>query len=356
MLPGQRLETPLAPLDLLKQFTGQAAVLHQNMTRSPFHAVVIGRMSLAGQAAWSLPRTWFRMSPMSLDIDKVIGEARRGAPLLRSAAAEAGAAVMDIYAGNFAVELKDDQSPLTQADIAAHRIIVNRLAELPAPLGRLPVLSEEGEIPAPSRRAAWKAWWLIDPMDGTKQFVKRSGEFTVNIALIFAGEPAAGWVYAPAADLLYEGIIGSGARLWRNHREGKDNAVTLPRREPRFPPRILLGSSRGTSAGQVILSAFTREFGSGETRSIGSSLKFCLIAEGSAELYPRLGHTMEWDTAAGDAICRASGAHVAAALTGEDLQYGKEDLYNPWFLAARDRRFIDFGVDVLSKSGPKLHR
>ena len=287
---------------------------------------------------------------MSLSIDELTREARRNAPFLRSTAADAGAAVMDIYAGDFTVELKDDQTPLTQADIAAHRVIVNRLAELPAPLGGLPVLSEEGEIPDAARRAAWSAWWLIDPMDGTKQFVRRSGEFTVNIALIARGEPLAGWIYAPLADLLYEGIVGDGARRWNRPRSPGEVPVPLPREEHRSPPRILLGTSHGTSADESLIAAFAREFGSGGTTRLGSSLKLCRIAEGTAEFYPRLGPTMEWDTAAGDAVCRAAGARVAQARTGENLRYGKDDLYNPWFIAAGSPRFIDFTVEALEEN------
>ena len=290
---------------------------------------------------------------MSLSIDELTREARRNAPYLRSTAADAGAAIMDIYAGDFAVELKNDQSPLTQADIAAHRVIVNRLAELPGPLGGLPVLSEEGEIPDAARRASWSAWWLIDPMDGTKQFVRRSGEFTVNIALIARGEPLAGWIYAPLADILYEGIVGDGARRWNRPRDPGEAPVSLPREEHPSTPRILLGNSRGTSADERIVAAFAREFGSGSAISLGSSLKLCRIAEGTAEFYPRLGPTMEWDTAAGDAVCRAAGARVVQARTGENLQYGKDDLHNPWFIAARSPRFIDFALSALRKDRPQ---
>ena len=266
---------------------------------------------------------------------------------LRALAVDAGRRIMDVYARDFNVETKPDESPLTEADMASHNTIVNGIASLPALLGEIPLLSEEGVHDDYDERRTWRAWWLIDPLDGTKEFVKRNGEFTVNIALMIrsgtgmAGYPLAGWVYAPVPDVLYEGLSGYGAlRIDAAGSIAPAAVKSLPVESPHVPPRIVASRSHRSPETEQIISAVARRFGTGEIVSSGSSLKLCRIAEGAAELYPRAAPTMEWDTAAADAVCRASGASVVDALTGEDLKYGKENLLNPWFLVSRDETLI----------------
>jgi 3'(2'), 5'-bisphosphate nucleotidase len=296
---------------------------------------------------------------MNADQDTLIRGTVRHSDLLRRLCMDAGNAVMEVYSSDFHVDLKDDQSPLTLADRAAHDIIEAGLRALPSPLGGLPVLSEEGGIPDYSRRKGWPAWWLVDPLDGTREFVNRNGEFTVNIALVIrpggtgAGLPAAGWVYAPVTGVLYEGISGSGSRRFTPARAGEKGIADLvkgdklPGEAACRPPRIVASRSHRTPETDLVISAVSKLTGTGSIVSSGSSLKLCRIAEGSAELYPRPGPTMEWDTAAADAVCRASGARVAQALNGRPLEYGKENLLNPWFVVSRDSRLIDITVQTL---------
>ena len=232
---------------------------------------------------------------MNLNIDEVTREADRNASLLRRAVIDAGRAIMAFYSRNFAVGFKDDRSPLTEADMASHHVILRRLSELPVPLGYLPVLSEEGGLSDISQRSEWTAWWLIDPLDGTKEFVKRNGEFTVNIAMIVRrrpggpGEPLAGWVYAPVPDILYEGIPGRPALKWDKAEEGAAGVHSLPVEEPHTPPRIVVSRSHLTPETETAIQAMSRYFGSGDPVNCGSSLKLCRIAEGMAEFYPRPG-------------------------------------------------------------------
>ena len=272
---------------------------------------------------------------------------RLNSDTLRALAVDAGRRIMDVYARDFNVEKKSDSSPLTEADMASHDTIVKGTAALPALLGDIPLLSEEGVQYDFDERKTWRAWWLIDPLDGTKEFVKRNGEFTVNIALMIrsgadmVGCPLAGWVYAPVPDILYEGISGYGAlRINAAGSAAPKAAIPLPVESPHVPPRIVASRSHRSPETDLIISAVARRFGTGEIVSSGSSLKLCRIAEGAAELYPRAAPTMEWDTAAADAVCRASGARVVDALTGETLKYGKENLLNPWFLVSRDESLL----------------
>jgi 3'(2'), 5'-bisphosphate nucleotidase len=203
-------------------------------------------------------------------------------------------------------------------------------------------------------RSTWTAWWLIDPLDGTKEFVKRNGEFTVNIALMTRskpnapGNPIAGWVYAPVLDRLYEGISGHGAvRIDQNLKDGRSDVKKLPMEKPANPPRIVASRSHRTPETDAVIDAVSAEFGQGEIVSSGSSLKLCQIAEGSAEFYPRCAPTMEWDTAAADAVCRAAGARVVQALNGADLEYGKNNLLNPWFIVGRGDALISCAVEAI---------
>ncbi len=242
---------------------------------------------------------------------------------LRELAAAAGKAVMTVYGGEFGVELKDDHSPLTEADRASHRIISEGLAGLTP---SLPLLSEESPPEELEGRRTWERFWLVDPLDGTKEFVKRNGEFTVNIALIERNRAVMGVVLAPALDIEYAGVLGSGA--WRRDAEHPSVPIRVSADHSR-PLRVV--SSRSHPSGE--LAAYLERLGSHELKPMGSSLKICLVADGQADVYPRLGPTSEWDTAAAQAILESAGGGMID-LAGQPLRYNsKEDLLNPHFLA-----------------------
>jgi 3'(2'), 5'-bisphosphate nucleotidase len=244
---------------------------------------------------------------------------------VREIAKAAGDAIMEIYEQDFSVELKDDRSPLTEADRAAHEIIVAGLGRLP--LG-LPVLSEESAEDAFKDRRSWDRFWLVDPLDGTKEFIKRNGEFTVNIALIENHAPVLGVVTAPALGSTYTGIAGLGA--WKQH-DGDTMAIEV--RRPAADPLRIVGSRSHASPA---LASFLAEIGPHEIKPMGSSLKICLVAEGEADLYPRLGPTSEWDTAAAQAVLISAGGSMMD-LSGEPLTYNaRESILNPHFLALGD--------------------
>ena len=243
---------------------------------------------------------------------------------------DAGSAIMDIYgrsesSASEGVSYKDDGSPLTEADTASNAVIMDGLLALTP---RFPVLSEESvEIPF-EERSTWESFWLVDPLDGTKEFIRRSGEFTVNIALIESGRPVLGVVYVPASGVLYYGAEGIGA--FKSEGSSFDGAIAIPPLSSvtaREIPRVVASRMhRGEE-----LEDFLTRIGRHEPVSMGSSLKFCLVAEGLADLYPRFGPTMEWDTGAADAVVRASGGLVAN-LNGDALKYNKPDLHNPAFM------------------------
>jgi len=256
------------------------------------------------------------------------------------AALEAGQAVMEVYNGEFRVEYKDDLSPLTLADKKAHEIILDRLSPL-----RLPVLSEEGASIPYSERKNWKDYWLVDPLDGTKDFVKRNGDFTVNIAYIRDRSPLAGIIYAPVKDLLYYGVAGrgafrvEGASVVLQHFDSMKKLADLSRALP-LPGMpgsftIVATKSHRNPETDAYIKEVSKEKSGVTYLEVGSSLKFCSMAEGSAQLYPRLGPTMEWDTAAGHAIASIAGCSVREMKTGTELSYNKQDLLNPWFLVER---------------------
>jgi 3'(2'), 5'-bisphosphate nucleotidase len=234
---------------------------------------------------------------------------------------------MEIYERDFYIELKDDHSPLTEADKAANAIIVEGLGKLRP---RLPILSEESSNDNMDDRRLWARYWLVDPLDGTKEFIKRNGEFTVNIALIEGHEPVLGVVYAPAHQRLYSGIASQGA--WLETAEGRREIRV--RSEAKPPIRVVGSRSHPSEA----LAAYLDRLGEHEIRPMGSSLKICLVAEGEADIYPRLGPTSEWDTAAAHAILLGAGGSMIEA-EGEPLRYNlKEHLLNPHFLAFGDRK------------------
>jgi 3'(2'), 5'-bisphosphate nucleotidase len=241
----------------------------------------------------------------------------------------AGREILEVYrAGEPAPTLKADDSPLTVADLRAHRLITSALATLTP---EVPVLSEEAARPPYAERARWTRYWLVDPLDGTREFLSRNGEFTVNIALVERHVPALGVVHVPVSDTTYGGVPGEGA--WR--RVATQPAQPLHVATRAADPVRVVGSRshRGDS-----LEGFLARLGPHELRSMGSSLKFCLIAEGAADVYPRLGPTSEWDTAAAHAVLVAAGGAVVE-LDGQPLRYNtREELVNPFFVAYGDSR------------------
>lgn len=236
-------------------------------------------------------------------------------------AVEAGNAILAVYATDFTVESKSDESPLTQADLASHNCIVAGLAQLTPDM---PIISEEDGLPEFDVRGQWDRYWLIDPLDGTKEFVNRNGEFTVNIALIDSNQPVFGVVHVPVQDKTYIGCEDRGSEL----RDAGNVTPINVSAASNAPVRIVGSRShRGTS-----LDAFLAKLGDHDMVAMGSSLKFCTVAEGNADIYPRLGPTSEWDTAAAQAVVEQAGGQVLE-LDGKPLSYNKKaDILNPWFV------------------------
>ncbi len=239
----------------------------------------------------------------------------------------AGREILEVYAQAApAARTKPDESPLTAADLRAHRLIARELAALTP---ELPLLSEEAMQAPAAERARWLRYWLVDPLDGTREFLSRNGEFTVNIALIEAHTPVLGVVHVPVTDTTYQGIPGEGA--WRQ--AGAAPAQRLQVAVPAANPVRVVGSRshRGDS-----LEGFLRRLGRYQLIAVGSSLKLCMVAEGAADVYPRLGSTSEWDTAAAQAVLVAAGGAVVQ-LDGRPLAYNtREQLLNPHFIAWGD--------------------
>jgi len=276
------------------------------------------------------------------------------------AALRAGGAILEIYKRDFEVEFKADESPLTEADKAAHYIIVDALEDT-----GIPILSEESKAVPFEERKTWTKYWLVDPLDGTKEFIKKNGEFTVNIALIENGCPVMGVVYAPVLKTLYVGIVGEGAfratgdELFQALEVGSTDGLAvfqgLEKTGGKFPMlgksveqlplqseidnrkstiRVVASRSHCNDETKAFIAKLEQE-GRVELVSSGSSLKLCLVAEGSADVYPRIAPTMEWDTAAAQAVVEASGATVVQYGMDEPLQYNKENLLNPYFVVSR---------------------
>jgi 3'(2'), 5'-bisphosphate nucleotidase len=267
------------------------------------------------------------------------------------AAIEAGEAILEIYEQDFEVETKSDNSPLTAADKASHRIIVEALAGTP-----YPVLSEESTTVAYDDRKGWSTYWLVDPLDGTKEFIKKNGEFTVNIALVDNGVPVAGIVYVPVEGILYLGTAEGAVKV--QDCPGKSVEEILATAEPcrvsgrpSSPLRVVASKSHCNDETRRFIAGLEQVYGEVELVSRGSSLKLCMIADGSADIYPRIAPTMEWDTAAAHAVVVAAGGGVfefSADLTvqaycsepqseGEvpvPLRYNKENLLNPYFVVS----------------------
>lgn len=242
---------------------------------------------------------------------------------VKAIAREAGAVILGIYASNFSVQEKADKSPLTEADVAAHTIISRRLSDLSP---SLPILSEE-DLEGFSGPDQAGRYWLVDPLDGTKEFIKRNGEFTVNIALIAKGRPVLGVVFAPVLDTIYFAAQGVGA--FRQIGEGEGEQICVAKHDADTSWKVVGSRSHaGDSLGEVL-----QLLGAHEMLSMGSSLKFCMVAEGSADVYPRLGPTSLWDTAAAQCIVEQAGGRVVN-LAGEPLDYGDiSEVLNPFFIA-----------------------
>lgn len=249
------------------------------------------------------------------------------------AAIEGGYAIMEIYATDFDVMLKGDQSPLTQADQNANAVI-NRYLESTD----IPVISEENKQLEFSERKDWSSCWIVDPLDGTKEFIKRNGEFTVNIALVQHGVPLLGVIYVPVSQTLYYTDTSGDAAFKVNVESIDESIASLKNRALEISPMQLsepvkvVGSRSHLNDATKDFIAQIEKDKTVEIVSKGSSLKFCLVAEGEAHLYPRFAPTMEWDTAAGHAICKAVGISVIDQTTNKPLLYNKENLLNPYFL------------------------
>lgn len=242
-------------------------------------------------------------------------------------AREAGAAILEVYAGDFEVQLKADATPVTEADLRAHDVLVRGLRALTP---GVPVLSEEqAEVPYEARRS-WSRYWLIDPLDGTREFVNRTGEFSVNVALVERGRPAFGVVHGPVEDVAYAGAPGHGA--WRREGDGAWVAVRVARPEGRAL-RVLTSRSHAGSRTRAWLESLAADWDVAVGQR-GSAIKACLVADGQAHLYARLGPTSEWDTAASQAVLEAAGGVLRRLADDAPLAYNKPDLRNPEFYAA----------------------
>lgn len=261
---------------------------------------------------------------------------------------EAGKQILEVYESEFAIEHKDDKSPLTEADKRSHEVIENKLSKF-----NLPILSEEGRNIPYEERKKWEYFWMIDPLDGTKEFIKRNGEFTVNIALIQKNKPILGVVYAPVLNTYYFGAekIGSFKLVSDNLNSFNDfesitkNAISLPIEEKREKIVVVASRSHMSEETEKFIEKIKEKYGDIDIKSIGSSLKLCLVAEGKADFYPRLAPTMEWDTAAAHAVVNEANGRVVEYKEInsieeldklEELIYNKENLLNSWFVVYRN--------------------
>lgn len=254
----------------------------------------------------------------NIDIQEIIAVAK-----------EAGAEIMKIYATDFEVVDKSDNSPLTQADRNANAVIVERLQ---AAYPDIPMITEENKEVPYADRADWDWFWLIDPLDGTKEFIKRNGEFTVNIALVHKGKPVLGVIYVPVKEVTYYSVEGKGS-----HKIDADGNATQIRVKDADPNKLVLIGSRShvSPEFEAYLEEKRAQYNEVDFVAAGSSLKLCLVAEGVADIYPRLGPTMEWDTGAGHAIALEAGASVKIFGEERELLYNKENLLNPFFIVER---------------------
>ncbi len=253
-------------------------------------------------------------------------DVRNLAPRVTEIAHSAGRAILRVYGDDFDVSRKSDDSPVTAADLASHNLIVESLDRLTP---GIPVLSEEDSNIPFAERSGWSHYWLVDPLDGTKEFVSRNGEFTVNIALVSDHSPVLGVVQVPVSGVCYVGIVGHSAS--RQKRGGPQRPIRV--RVPHADPIVVVGSR---SHANPRLGEHLKALGDYQLVTMGSSLKSCLVAEGKADFYPRLGPTFEWDTAAAHAVVAAAGGRMTR-LDGSPLEYNrKESLLNPEFMVFAD--------------------
>ena len=268
------------------------------------------------------------------------------------AAKRAGEAILDVYGSDFTVEQKDDKSPLTLADKRSNEIIENVLEQtVTVNNSTVPILSEEGKETPYEERKKWEYFWLVDPLDGTKEFVKRNGEFTVNIALIHKHKPVLGIIYIPVKDVFYFAALNFGAYKLESSEiltdvlsieELIDKSQRLPLINNNKTSFTVVGSRSHTSEEfSEFVTRLNEKYDSVEFISSGSSLKLCLVAEGIADAYPRFGPTMEWDTAAGQAIVEQTDGRVISTQTNEPLNYNKSNLLNPFFIVSRQGLCLD---------------
>ena len=257
-----------------------------------------------------------------------------------SAAVRAGARILEIYnQPDVKTGYKEDHSPLTEADTASHLVLKEVLS-----VCQLPILSEEGQHASYEERSSWADFWLIDPLDGTREFIKRNDEFTVNVALIRHGSPVIGVVYVPVPGHLYfaSDAVGSfkahceftGQDQWPDLKEWIERAEKLPSSSTK-KYTILASRSHRNQETELFIKQLEKEYGDISVVSRGSALKFCSMAEGNADIYPRFAPTMEWDTAAGQCVAMNAGCSVTRKDTGATLTYNKADLLNPWFIVKR---------------------
>ncbi len=270
-------------------------------------------------------------------------------PELIGIAEKAATEILQVYEKDFSVEYKDDRSPLTEADRRSHRIILDGLNRITPDI---PVLSEEGAGIEFKERSRWQYFWLVDPLDGTKEFIKRNGEFTINIALIRNQKPVFGLIAIPVkAVIYYGGTLIKGVYKYQVSEEKKDNDYLSahyrirPEKSAKDKSFTVVGSrSHGSEKLNAFVEKLRNRYSNLNFVSAGSALKFCLIAEGQADLYPRFGPTMEWDTGAGHAILLSAGSTVLRADTLTELTYNKESLKNPDFIVMRN----ELSEDIIS--------
>lgn len=249
----------------------------------------------------------------------------------------AGEAIIEVYtrSESLNIQTKADDSPVTAADLAAHRILQSGLEAL---LEGVPVLSEESALPPFAERQRWQRYWIVDPLDGTKEFINRNGEFTVNVALIERGRPVLGVVYVPVSGVTYAGAEALGAFKYA---DGRGRAIGVrsvaSRIDAKLPLEVVASRRHGADSVNTLLQKVSGAFGPVETKTMGSSLKLCLVAEGAADLYPRLALTSEWDTAAAQAVVEAAGGQVVD-IDFNLLRYNtKDDILNPFFYVFGDQ-------------------
>ncbi|MBK1833367.1 3'(2'),5'-bisphosphate nucleotidase CysQ [Roseibacillus ishigakijimensis] len=248
-------------------------------------------------------------------------------PALLAATKRAGEVILEVYARDFEVEYKGDDSPLTEADQKGNAVLMEFLRGAHP---EIPIISEENKTVDYEERRHWERFWLVDPLDGTKEFIKKNGEFTVNVALIEKGVPVLGVVYRPTTGTFHLGVVGEGA--WRITGEEEVQLQSQPHYQTLEKVRVVASRSHLTPEVEQFVADLKAAGKEVEFLSAGSSLKLCLVAEGEADVYPRFGPTMEWDTGAAHAVALAAGRQVNSRETGEALAYNKENLLNPYFL------------------------